>query len=402
MFSPFAHYLSYGATDQATARRLTGYYDGLLVPGTVAAFQRAGTGGFVLTLSATAASPQYVIDPRFPLFQQALRSPKKSHEALADLFGSPELVRPYNPSPADFSAELVERVAANWIDFNSGYTELARKSFDKYAARLGEPIEPANKRAPSYILAPYFIDRRDQAGWDLVSEALFVATRTAAAGDNVVRVVATDSPHRLDAYLQAIPEDRAAIWVSNLNEIMARSEDLAAYAAAIAHATAQGRQLFALYGGFFSVVLRAVGLCGKSHGIGYGESRDWVELPQSGPPPARYYLPLAHRYVSQDLAYQLWSRHRPLALCDCDVCDGDPPIALDYQGLMDHSVLCRAREIADWAGRDVAASIAALRHDFRIFLDGLDVAVLPAPVDALARRNVEHLRNWRLALESLP
>ena len=40
----FSHYLSYGAADQHTVRELRGFYDGLLVPGTVAAFQREGTG----------------------------------------------------------------------------------------------------------------------------------------------------------------------------------------------------------------------------------------------------------------------------------------------------------------------------------------------------------------------
>ena len=66
----FEHYLTYGATDQQTVRRLPGQFTGLMIPGTVAAFQREGTGGFALTLSATEAQTPYVIDPRFPLFQQ--------------------------------------------------------------------------------------------------------------------------------------------------------------------------------------------------------------------------------------------------------------------------------------------------------------------------------------------
>ena len=88
----FEHYLTYGATDQQTVRRLTGEFTGLMIPGTVAAFQREGTGGFALTLSATEAQTPYVIDPRFPLFQQPLDAPKKSHEALAAILGKPDLV----------------------------------------------------------------------------------------------------------------------------------------------------------------------------------------------------------------------------------------------------------------------------------------------------------------------
>ena len=73
MFDRFSHLLSYGATDQKTVLELLGKYQGLIVPGTVAAFQRQGTGGFVLSLSATADAPPYRIDPRFPLFQKARR-----------------------------------------------------------------------------------------------------------------------------------------------------------------------------------------------------------------------------------------------------------------------------------------------------------------------------------------
>jgi hypothetical protein len=86
MFSGFNHYLSYGSTDQQTMRELSGLYDGLLVPGTIAAFQAEGTKGFVLSLSARSGEP-YVIDSRFPLFQGALPKAKKSHIMLAAILG---------------------------------------------------------------------------------------------------------------------------------------------------------------------------------------------------------------------------------------------------------------------------------------------------------------------------
>ena len=78
MFRPeaFSHFVGYGSTDQKTLRGSIGCYDGILVPATIAAFQQQGTGGFVLTLSAAKPSAPFVIDPRFPLFQQRLDEPK--------------------------------------------------------------------------------------------------------------------------------------------------------------------------------------------------------------------------------------------------------------------------------------------------------------------------------------
>ena len=106
-------------------RELAGDYGGLLVPGTVAAFRREGTGGFVLTLSATSQAPEYAIDPRFPLFQQALSSPKKSHLALAELFGVPDLIRTRPPTPDDFTEAVIRTVASNWAEFDGGYRATA-------------------------------------------------------------------------------------------------------------------------------------------------------------------------------------------------------------------------------------------------------------------------------------
>src|SRR5207244_3121757 len=110
----------------------------------------------------------------------------------------------------------------------------------------------------------------------------------------------------------------------------------------------RGQNLFGLYGGFFSVLLAGIGLDGSCHGIGYGEYRHWPELPRSGPPPARYYLPRVHRYVSQDLAYELWRRNESLTACHCAICNGGPPL-LDYHDLMKHSVLVRQSEIDSWS-----------------------------------------------------
>ena len=124
--------------------------------------------------------------------------------------------------------------------------------------------------------------------------------------DRCVQVLAAKDTGAL-ADLLPVGSARAAIWVSRLSELTSHPYALAEYASAIQSATDQGKELFALYGGFFSVLLSCAGLGGSNHGIGFGEHRDWVQLPQSGPPPARYYLPQVHRYVSQEFAYQLWA-----------------------------------------------------------------------------------------------
>jgi hypothetical protein len=394
MFESFSHYVSYGATDQQTIRELAGTIDGLVVPGTVAAFQKQGTGGFVLTLSATSVAPSYVIDPRFPLFQQPLRSPKASHQALADLLGEPGLVRRDQPDPHDFTPEMIETIARHWVDFNTQYPTEVSAKFDKYSRRLNEEVRKPDAQAPMAILAPYFV--AESTGWWRVSTRLFEATRS--FNKEVVRVVAVPSARTLAQFLDRVPDENFVVWVSGLEELEAEPRSLAAYASAIREANSKDQGAFALYGGFFSVLLASQGLRGSSHGIGFGEYRQWIELPRSGPPPARYYLPIIHRYVRPELAYQLWLAAPELAQCRCRECDGAPPIALEYHSLMKHSVLCRAQEVEEWAGLEAQHMAERLDSELDLFLNALDEVDVPAVLANQGARISSHIPRWSRAL----
>jgi hypothetical protein len=398
----FSHYLSYGATDQQTARELAGSYTGLLVPGTVAAFQREGTGGFVLTLSATPQSPEYAIDPRFPLFQQPLERPKKSHLALAALLGRPSLVKTAQPSPADFTDDVVAQIATSWARFNGNYVAAAGSKFDKYARRLGQEVKPPDAQLPTYVLAPYLMAKDPQDPWWSVSRRLFDATRDAVGDDDrCIRVIAAKDATGLGGLVGDVADDRLAVWVSGLEELKSSADDLTAYGRAIAATTAAHRQAFALYGGFFSVLLGAVGLAGASHGIGYGEYRNWIELPDSGPPPPRYYLPQLHRYVPADEATRLFFADRRLAECLCAECQGEPPLNLDYHALMNHSVRCRAGEIESWGALTTVEATDRLQHELGEFRSVLANSGLPDVAVARVERHAAHLPTWASALSQL-
>lgn len=400
----FRHFLSYGATDQQTVVALANHFDGLLVPGTVAAFQVEGTGGFVLALSAVQQRVHFAIDPRFPLFQQALRFPKRSHEALADLLGARELIRATEPDPVDFTDELIGRVGAAWAQFNLRYSTVAGAKVKKYANRLGEDPDEivAHAGSPTAILAPYLMSHSAGDDWWWVSEKLYERTAE-AAGDSVscLRVVAAEHSSVLADHALTLPDDRIALWVSNLDEILATSLRLAEYGNAIRSIAGAGKQTFALYGGFFSVLLHNVGLGGASHGIGYGEQRDWIELPESGPPPARYYVPQLHRYLQPDEATRLLLASRDLAECTCPECNGDPPNTLDYHSLMKHSVHCRAREIEQWSTIGIPDATRRLRAETEQWNETLATSGLPNAIITSARARAAHLDVWVEALSGI-
>lgn len=401
-YQRFSHYLGFGLVDQETSRELRDYYTGLVVPGTVAAFQKQGAGGFVLALSAASSETPYVIDPRFPLFQQVLRTPKKSHRALARELGDPSLVTRTEPTPGDFSQSRMRQIARHWVQFNEDFHGSANEKFDKYARRLDEPVSIPDARPPEFIIPPYFVAlERDDSWWD-VSLELARATRTEARSLDVVPMVAVDDVALLSSYLRRVQDQRCVVWVSGFNELEVSGTQLRRYVRAVSEATARGLEIAALYGGFFSVLLGTVGLSGSSHGIGFGESRRWRELPQSGPPPARFYLPAVHRYVSVEDADDLYSAHPDFAVCDCGVCDGAPPLTLEYHDLMKHSVLCRSREIDEWAQLTPGEAADRLTRESEYAVGVLeDLAAegadLPSRVFAVA----DHLGRWASALDEV-
>ena len=397
----FQHFLSFGATDQQTVVALADSIDGLLVPGTIAAFQRKGTGGFVLSLSASEFNLPYAIDPRFPLFQQQLATPKKAHESLAEILGSLELIRrDRTPLPLDFKPSLIKTVGERWAEFNRSYSQSSNEFFDKYARRLNEPPLVENAQSPSVVLPPYLMSYSTGDEWWTISKSLFDATAGSwDAIDTCVRVVAGLTPEIVASNALDVDDSRIAIWVSGLDELNAQPEALVSYIRAISDLKSSGKSVFALYGGFFAVLLEKFGLGGASHGIGYGEFRDWRELPQSGMPPARYYVPRIHRYLQPDEATQILISNPRLIECQCPECAGGPPNTLNYHALMRHSVRCRALEIGTWSTLDLPQTIDKLQVETTEWLTALNQTRLPPAIISTITSKASHLGRWIQALK---
>ena len=400
--STFRHYLSYNTSDQQSVRSLREKYDGILVPGTVATFQKAGTAGFVLSIAASQARPPYVIDPRFPLFQQTLRHIKKSHTALAEICGDPELAtKTSRRNPQYFTDDNIPRIAQAWVDFNLGYKTEQSSKFDKYAKLLGEKLDASTAEGPQRILAPYFCVKGENDPWWPISVKLYEATMRAAPVDvEVTQVLATESAQALQELVAHRAKENVCIWVSGLNELSATDdsvENLWRYGCAIRTLEKNDCRSFALYGGFFAIMLSSVGLGGFSHGIGYGDHRSWRELPSSGPPPARYYIPTIHRYVQQDDAYRLWL-HDPKLVGDGT---DSMPITLEYQDLMRRSVTSRAQEVSEYAGLSLHSTTEKLRKQYDDFCKRLNSNRPDTHTKRIGEKSAAHIPRWIEALQKL-
>lgn len=404
MFEPFAHFLSYGSTDQLTIRTLSSRFQGMVVPGTIAAFQAEGTRGFVLSLSAADRVP-YVIDPRTPLFQNQIESPKKSHLMLADLFGFRETFDRHRQVPLDYwTNETIDRASNAWIGFNTAYVSVAPKAFEKYARRLGKPVVQSDAGGPSWILPPYLTHSRTSVRNLDISVRMWESAATAAAHadvrDLMRPVLAVDEPQLLAQVASRYPDQsEVVVWVSNLDETEpGNAARLAEYAIQVRDLSRSGRVPFALYGGYFAVALRSAGLVGASHGVGFGEHRNHIELKSSGAAPARYYVQRIHRYMPIDLASELWRRDRSLVASYYPEFEDIDPQELDYHQLMIHSVRARADEIARTSSWTTGQHVSALQNDQVQYDADLSKIRLTPGLSRRASLLLGHLPVWSAAL----
>ncbi len=377
MFDDFAHYLSYGSTDQATMRDLTTRYDGLIVPGTIAAFQAEGTRGFVLSLSAAESKP-YAIDPRSPLFQTQLSAPKKSHSSLATLLGvDAEFGTKGWVPPEYWDDETARECAVRWVNFNSAFTSVAPKAFDKYAKRLGRTLPIDDASGPRFILAPYLAVDSAYVNAEGSSRLLWRASQHAAEDAGVSaklrRVFAYEDPADMATEVLGSGEREAVLWVSDLDEFsQINVPRWRQYVAAVRSLAVAEVKPFALYGGYLSVVLRSVGLVGASHGVGFSEHRNHVELNSSGAAPARYYSTTLHRYLAVDLASELWRRDPELVVVQDGLADSRDPQEFTYHELMKHSVRSRSLEIAATSDYTIEDHATELRDAHATFVSKVE------------------------------
>src|SRR5206468_96590 len=122
-------------------------------------------------------------------------------------------------------------------------------------------VRPEHAQEPEAILAPYFACDGPGDGWWLRSRLFFDSTRAAAGGTGtVLRVVAGRTAAAVRALLDDVAPEPLIVWASGLDEHSAPASELEEYRRAIVAASRHGHETFALYGGFFSVLLRDVGL----------------------------------------------------------------------------------------------------------------------------------------------
>jgi hypothetical protein len=274
--------------------------------------------------------------------KKAVRDFKRSYRMLAEALGTPiaEAVRESRAiDTSDLSEpETRQRFCQTVLEYQEN--RIAREFEND--EELRQFIE--NVPRPSAVFAPYFYvePHRTEAllEMDLKLMATAADLRPSVPVHGVLCADAShlEQPELLKHLSDAIPRTGVTgiwLWFSRFHEESASEEALEGYVELITTLSKQ-MEVFAMHGGFFSLVLSRLGMQGISHGVGYGEQKNVVPVIGQSTPTVRYYLPsLARRLGVPEIfrAFHALNIRTPRdfheKVCACAVCKGIVVSSLD-------------------------------------------------------------------------
>jgi len=197
--------------------------------------------------------------------------------------------------------------------------------FSKYDRILKKGRVP-HSVSPAFLVAPYFYAERYGGEWYSISLRFAEKARDLKGKSELYPVICISNDILWDeTQISRIVQDYKGfdgylIWVNDFNEKSVSPYDVRGFKTLISKLAAYGKPIYSLYGGYLCDLLGKFGLSGYCSGICYGESRS-VDT-KGGGAGNRYYVPIAHLKISEDMAnafFSTSSKNRNL-LCSCPTC----------------------------------------------------------------------------------
>ena len=361
MAAPFLHYLTYQHNVQNYFREHREKYQGVIIPFSIATGFPSGTYGFVRALCAKDKGKPYALDPRAPIFQQAwdrenVRAP---HQRMAQVMGPPFTTKGLASKlePADFAEKaLIASVTEACLKFQLNFRTRAddARKLAKYKKLLGlEEVKELGE--PQFLIPPYFRFEDQKSPWYEISMECVHLARDYAAGVPVRPVLHfqnwSSGVDWTKTWTSLRKEKIQTFWLypNNFKEHEADLRHLMSYHVAVQTAVKAGITPFALFGGYFAVLLYYSGLAGFANGIGYGEWRD-SGYHRGGTASNRVYVLKLHRYLDAPLAQHVIEKDPEYFAYDTELLsacvDGGRPLTtLSLAECLDHFIACRKMEL---------------------------------------------------------
>ena len=336
------HILRYGTVaEKMHLEKALGAYDYLSINGNTAAYVSNAISQFIVEKFFSKPEKGFFIDPITYAFQTSSKvntiellynkkkdtdekTLKKSIEKLIEKYGGPALKIKDGETilPTDFlNANTFNLFCENVLSFQ--YSLIAQhiqdNDLEKYITYVSKNDLP--QLHPKFLIAPYFYinaDDIDVKEWiNLNTKFIDKATSLSAEKFNNCPIFGQLTINKnifqnKDLLSYVINEynklnlSGLTIWVDDLNEHEATSEELCSFTALLKNLNCKTK--YNMYGGYFSILLthKKIGLLnGVSHGLEYGESRKVYPVGGGLPVSKYYFFPIHKRMDFTDSFYML-------------------------------------------------------------------------------------------------
>ena len=237
--------------------------------------------------------------------------------------------------PKDFqNQELLDLMVSDIIKFQKDFTDAineeeddtTRQSLQRYNEILQRKTIVEKKLKPEFFTTPYFYFKSISDPWYNISLMLANKMIDFEKEYPVYPIICFSKELLIDEIqMDKLVDDYknfegVIIWISDFSERLEIPLYLKQFTKLIEKLKENKKQIYNLYGDYFSLLLTKKGLTGYSRGIGLSEKRDVDASTGGGGSPERFYLPFLHAYASKTYAREFLSENDGL-LCNCEFCE---------------------------------------------------------------------------------
>lgn len=257
------------------------------------------------------------------------RAYKKLAPELGDIFSN-ALEKNIPVIYEDFTSTVLNQICQKVLDYQLKrfHTEFEKdEEYKEYAELIPKPAG---------VFSPYFFIRSKE--WFNLFLSLSKTTADIKPGPPVYSVLCADyellvDNSFIDEVVTEIPKtgvNGVWLWFSKYDEWEVQEKYLSGFKTLVERLSEKGLDVYNRHGGYFSLALHKLGMKGISHGVGYGEKKDVLQI--KGPPNAPiviyYLLDMCKRFsvLAIERCFEDLSITTPKdfheKICDCVICKG--------------------------------------------------------------------------------
>lgn len=285
----------------------------------------------------------YFIDPKLYVFQNDLKYIKKdkdnefkqSYVTLAKNYNLDYLIdRDSSIKIQEVNDDIIGTLTKDILNFQVDYI------YENLSTELKQFAMLTNtKREPSFLNIPSFaIKDKEDLGWLNINTQMIEESMKFKKNDYYNKemyanlIISKDILNNKELINKIIESyslaDGLLLWVDGFNELKVDEETIMSLIYFIQgyKKSNPNKNIYSLFGGYFSQLLSKIGLSGVSHGVGYGESKD-INTLGGVPSVQKYYMPKLFQRMTPEAIIKLLNTMKLSTkqdfydrICNCNVC----------------------------------------------------------------------------------